>query len=149
MRATGIVRRIDDLGRVVIPKEIRRTLRIREGDPLEIFTDREGYVAFKPYRMMEGAPADTIIAAMKKLNIPGFMVDRDKELMAGRRTYQLPADFNMDSYRHYQRIDNEWSAYPVLLDGELLGSIIFRESSQDEYNIIHGIVTAMLASMEV
>ncbi len=42
MKATGIVRRIDDLGRVVIPKEIRRTLRIREGDPLEIFTDREG-----------------------------------------------------------------------------------------------------------
>ena len=43
MKATGIVRRIDDLGRVVIPKEIRRTLRIREGDPLEIFTDREKY----------------------------------------------------------------------------------------------------------
>ena len=42
MKATGIVRRIDDLGRVVIPKEIRRTLRIREGDPLEIYTDREG-----------------------------------------------------------------------------------------------------------
>ena len=42
MKATGIVRRIDDLGRVVVPKEIRRTLRIREGDPLEIFTDREG-----------------------------------------------------------------------------------------------------------
>ena len=42
MKATGIVRRIDDLGRVVIPKEIRRTLRIREGDPLEIFTDHEG-----------------------------------------------------------------------------------------------------------
>ena len=44
MKATGIVRRIDDLGRVVIPKEIRRTLRIREGDPLEIFTDREGEI---------------------------------------------------------------------------------------------------------
>ena len=42
MKATGIVRRIDDLGRIVIPKEIRRTLRIRESDPLEIFTDREG-----------------------------------------------------------------------------------------------------------
>lgn len=47
MKATGIVRRIDDLGRVVIPKEIRRTLRIREGDPLEIFTDREGEVILK------------------------------------------------------------------------------------------------------
>lgn len=49
MKATGIVRRIDDLGRVVIPKEIRRTLRIREGDPLEIFTDREGEIVLKKY----------------------------------------------------------------------------------------------------
>ena len=49
MKATGIVRRIDDLGRIVIPKEIRRTLRIREGDPLEIFTDREGKVILKKY----------------------------------------------------------------------------------------------------
>ena len=49
MKATGIVRRIDDLGRVVIPKEIRRTLRIREGDPLEIYTDTQGGVIFKKY----------------------------------------------------------------------------------------------------
>ena len=49
MKATGIVRRIDDLGRVVIPKEIRRTMRIREGDPLEIFTDREGEIILKKY----------------------------------------------------------------------------------------------------
>ena len=49
MKATGIVRRIDDLGRVVIPKEIRKTLRIREGDPLEIFTDKEGEVILKKY----------------------------------------------------------------------------------------------------
>ncbi len=49
MKATGIVRRIDDLGRVVIPKEIRRTIRIREGDPLEIFTDNDGEVVFKKY----------------------------------------------------------------------------------------------------
>ena len=49
MKATGIVRRIDDLGRVVVPKEIRRTLRIREGDPLEIFTDRNGEVILKKY----------------------------------------------------------------------------------------------------
>ncbi len=49
MKATGIVRRIDDLGRVVIPKEIRRTLRIKEGTPLEIFTDKEGEVILKKY----------------------------------------------------------------------------------------------------
>jgi AbrB family looped-hinge helix DNA binding protein len=52
MKATGIVRRIDDLGRVVIPKEIRRTMRIREGDPLEIYTDKEGGVIFKKYSQM-------------------------------------------------------------------------------------------------
>jgi len=49
LKATGIVRRIDDLGRIVIPKEIRRTLRIREGDPLEIFVDRDGEIIFKKY----------------------------------------------------------------------------------------------------
>ena len=49
MKATGIVRRIDDLGRIVIPKEIRRTLRIRESDPLEIFSDREGEIILKKY----------------------------------------------------------------------------------------------------
>ena len=53
VKATGIIRKIDDLGRVVIPKEIRRTLRIREGDPLEIYTDREGEVILKKYSMME------------------------------------------------------------------------------------------------
>jgi AbrB family transcriptional regulator (stage V sporulation protein T) len=49
VKATGIVRRLDDLGRVVIPKEIRRTLRIREGDPVEIFVDRNGEVVLKKY----------------------------------------------------------------------------------------------------
>ena len=49
LKATGVVRRIDDLGRIVIPKEIRRTLRIKEGDPLEIFTDKEGEVILKKY----------------------------------------------------------------------------------------------------
>jgi len=54
MKATGIVRRIDDLGRVVIPKEIRRTMRIREGDPLEIYPSRDGEVIFKKYSLMGG-----------------------------------------------------------------------------------------------
>lgn len=70
MKATGIVRRIDDLGRVVIPKEIRRTLRIREGDPLEIFTDREGEVILKKYSpigelgAMAGMYAESIAQTM-------------------------------------------------------------------------------------
>lgn len=49
MKATGVVRRMDDLGRIVIPKEVRRTLRIRDGDPLEIYTDRDGEIIFKKY----------------------------------------------------------------------------------------------------
>ena len=52
MKATGIIRRVDDLGRVVIPKEIRRTMGIEEGDPLEIFVD-EGSITFKPYMMID------------------------------------------------------------------------------------------------
>ena len=52
MKATGIVRRVDDLGRIVIPKEIRRTLRIREGEPLEIYTDRDGQIILKKYSPM-------------------------------------------------------------------------------------------------
>ncbi len=81
MKATGIVRRIDDLGRVVIPKEIRRTLRIREGDPLEIFTDRDGEVILKKYspisELGEFAQeyAETLHAT---LGTPAFISDRDE-----------------------------------------------------------------------
>ena len=53
MKATGIVRRVDDLGRIVIPKEIRRTLKIREGDPLEIYTEKDGGVIFRKYSPWE------------------------------------------------------------------------------------------------
>ena len=68
MKATGIVRRIDDLGRVVIPKEIRRTLRIREGDPLEIFTDRDGEVIFKKYSPM--GELGTVVAELAEALAP-------------------------------------------------------------------------------
>ena len=66
MKATGIVRRIDDLGRVVIPKEIRRTMRIREGDPLEIYTEKDGESASLvtlPQIMLKHLPkqADTVL----------------------------------------------------------------------------------------
>ena len=52
MKATGIIRRIDDLGRIVIPKEIRKTMHIRESDPLEIFTERDGDIILKKYSPM-------------------------------------------------------------------------------------------------
>lgn len=64
MKATGIVRRIDDLGRIVVPKEIRRTLRIREGDPLEIFTDREGEIILK--NIHRSVNSDSLRGSMRK-----------------------------------------------------------------------------------
>ena len=81
MKATGIVRRIDDLGRVVIPKEIRRTLRIREGDPLEIFTDREGEIILKKYSPMVELAAFAVQYAEAMAQSTGLMVciaDRDQ-----------------------------------------------------------------------
>ncbi|TMW69953.1 stage V sporulation protein T [Alteribacter natronophilus] len=80
MKATGIVRRIDDLGRVVIPKEIRRTLRIREGDPLEIFVDRDGEVILKKYSPISelGDFAQEYAEALyDSLGHPVLIADRD------------------------------------------------------------------------
>ena len=80
MKATGIVRRIDDLGRVVIPKEIRRTMRIREGDPLEIYTDREGEVIFKKYSPigeLTGFAAQYAETLHKICNMAVIICDRD------------------------------------------------------------------------
>lgn len=80
MKATGIVRRIDDLGRVVIPKEIRRTMRIREGEPLEIFVDREGEVILKKYspigELSEFAQ-EYADALAEETNHGVFILDRD------------------------------------------------------------------------
>lgn len=85
MKATGIVRRIDDLGRVVIPKEIRRTMRIREGDPLEIFTDREGEVILKKYspinELSEFANEYTE-ALYESTSFPCMICDRDSVVAA-------------------------------------------------------------------
>lgn len=81
MKATGIVRRIDDLGRVVIPKEIRRTLRLREGTPLEIFTDREGEIILKKYSPMVELTSFAIQYADAMAQSTGLMVcitDRDQ-----------------------------------------------------------------------
>ena len=80
MKATGIVRRIDDLGRVVIPKEIRRTMRIREGDPLEIYTDNNGEVIFKKYSPVGELAAfatQYAEALVKSTPFPVLICDRD------------------------------------------------------------------------
>lgn len=85
MKATGIVRRIDDLGRVVVPKEIRRTLRIREGDPMEIFTDREGEIILKKYSPIgelgsfSQQYADAVYQATK---YPVLICDKDQFIAA-------------------------------------------------------------------
>ena len=85
MKATGIVRRIDDLGRVVIPKEIRRTMRIREGDPLEIYTDREGEVIFKKYSPigeLASFSAQYAETLHKSCNMSVVITDRDAVIAA-------------------------------------------------------------------
>ena len=112
MKATGIVRRIDDLGRVVIPKEIRRTMRIREGDPLEIYTDNDGEVIFKKYSLIgELAPFASQYAEVmvKGTLLPVVICDRDhcvavagmsrKEVIERRVTQSL--EEHMESRRSY------------------------------------------------
>ena len=80
MKATGIVRRIDELGRVVIPKEIRRTLRIREGDPLEIFTDRDGEIILKKYSPigeLSDFAREYTASISQAMNMVACIVDKD------------------------------------------------------------------------
>ena len=85
MKATGIVRRIDDLGRIVIPKEIRRTLRLHEGVPMEIFTDREGEIILKKYSPMAemGMHAKQYAEALAQVSGRGVLItDRDQVIAA-------------------------------------------------------------------
>ncbi len=80
MKATGIVRRIDELGRVVIPKEIRRTMRIRENEPLEIYTERDGEIIFKKYSPIGGISASSAQCAeaiSKSSGCPVAVCDKD------------------------------------------------------------------------
>lgn len=85
MKATGIVRRIDELGRVVIPKEIRRTLRIREGDPLEIFTDRDGEIILKKYSPigeMSDFAQEFVLALHQTFGLQAVICDKDAIIAA-------------------------------------------------------------------
>ncbi|MBQ7003082.1 MAG: AbrB/MazE/SpoVT family DNA-binding domain-containing protein [Oscillospiraceae bacterium] len=149
MKATGIVRRIDDLGRVVIPKEIRRTMRIREGDPLEIYTSNDGEVIFKKYsaigEMSENA--GQVADIMHKLaGCPVVVFDRDhvvatsgvtkkefnerrvspelEELMESRRQF-----FAEDGSRTFYAVEGvEHSALacmPILSSGDVTGAVTF------------------------
>ena len=150
MKATGIVRRIDDLGRVVIPKEIRRTMRIREGDPLEIFTDREGEVIFKKYSPIGEMNSFAQQYAETLYKTCGFGVvitDRDSVIACSgvpKKEYfekRLSADLekiteNRTPYRYSEGdrklaiIDDASGthfiscAVPIVADGDIIGAVV-------------------------
>ena len=124
MKATGIVRRIDDLGRVVIPKEIRRTMRIREGDPLEIYTDNDGEVIFKKYSPIgELSPfaAQYADVLSKNLALPVLVSDRDhiiaaagisrREMLERRVSHQL--EEIMENRQVYSLSPSQKKVYPI------------------------------------
>ena len=150
MKATGIVRRIDDLGRVVIPKEIRRTMRIREGDPLEIYTSREGEVIFKKYSLLGGVEdfaaelcetmsrstgsvcavtdRDTVIAVAGggKRELLGKRITPELErIMEGRKIYQYTGDGHPLSVTEGNDTLLTTVAAPILAEGDLLGLVLF------------------------
>ena len=150
MKATGIVRRIDDLGRVVIPKEIRRTMRIREGDPLEIYTSRDGEVIFKKYSLLGGVEdfAGQLCETMSRsTGCICAVTDRDtvisvagggkRELLGKRITSEL--EQIMENRRIYQYTGEGAPipvcdgtdklvtnvAAPILSEGDVLGCVAF------------------------
>ena len=153
MKATGIVRRIDDLGRIVIPKEIRRTMRIREGDPLEIYTDRDGEVIFKKYSPMGeiGSFSAQLCETLNKTtNHSVIICDRDtvisasgtpkKDLMEKRISEDI--ERQVESRGQYMYRQNDRKIYivdgidkyyatiiaPIITEGDISGSVVFVSS---------------------
>jgi AbrB family transcriptional regulator (stage V sporulation protein T) len=149
MKATGIVRRIDDLGRVVIPKEIRRTLRIREGDPLEIYTDTDGEVIFKKYSPVgEMSPFAAQYAEVlsRTSALPTLVCDRDhvvaaagvskkeylerrvtpmlEELMETRRSYTVHKG-DTGALLAVEGVDRPAAvAFPIIAAGDVTGAVL-------------------------
>ena len=178
MKATGIVRRIDDLGRVVIPKEIRRTMRIREGDPLEIYTSRDGEVIFKKYSLLGGVEdfaADLCETMSRSTGSICAVTDRDtiiavaggsrRELMGKRISQELESI--MDNRRIYQRASDSAAvpvsdgtdtlrvcvAAPILAEGDLLGLVLFisttdAAATETEYKLAQTIAAFLGRHME-
>lgn len=110
MKATGIVRRIDDLGRVVIPKEIRRTMRIREGDPLEIYTDNDGEVVFKKYSPvgeMTAFASQYAEVMSRACGMPVLICDRDHVVATAgipkKDTYERRISPELESLLEHRR----------------------------------------------
>ena len=156
MKATGIVRRIDELGRVVIPKEIRRTQRIRQGDALEIFTDSNGEVVFKKYSPLLGLGQLSAVYAevlAKDLGMPVMVCDRDelvavtgprrtelngraisdalRKLLAMRAVYTAPADADR-RLRALERGDRQvLCAAPIVARGDVEGGVLLLGTAAD------------------
>lgn len=153
MKATGIVRRIDDLGRVVIPKEIRRTLRIRESDPLEIFTDREGEIILKKYSPLGelGSFAKEYAESLALVSNHGVCItDRDQIIAAAggvrRESIGAPISGQLEEIMHGRELfltdaaprnpikltgddiesDHPQVICPILCEGDVIGSVILR-----------------------
>ena len=132
MKATGIVRRIDDLGRVVIPKEIRRTLRIREGDPLEIFTDREGEIILKKYSPIGelGTFAKEYADSLGQvLGLPVCICDRDTVIAAaGENRENQQAEAGHKKFVGLVEEDIEQTGSeticPIIAEGDAIGAVI-------------------------
>ncbi|MDR0446119.1 MAG: AbrB/MazE/SpoVT family DNA-binding domain-containing protein [Oscillospiraceae bacterium] len=150
MKATGIVRRIDDLGRVVIPKEIRRTMRIREGDPLEIFTEKDGEVIFKKYSPIgEWSETASLLCEAMSRTSERFTAIADRDVyiavsgVSKRELHEkhISAEIEriMEARRFYQRTGGEGgaplvdgydkfsadAAAPIISGGDVLGCVIF------------------------
>lgn len=154
MKATGIVRRIDDLGRIVIPKEIRRTLHIRESDPLEIFTDREGQVILKKYSPIGEMTTFAKQYAESLAQVSGhaaLIADRDqfiaaaggyKQLVNKSVSKQLEEKVNNREMllatrgdRNFISICNEageeylhQAIAPIICEGDIIGSVVLLEN---------------------
>ena len=149
MKATGIVRRVDDLGRIVIPKEIRRTLRIREGDPLEIYTEKDGGVIFRKYSPMGDLQESAAQMCQSIGSATGYMAaicDRDsiialhglprKELMDKPNSPQLEKLMEKRSPYLYHAGEPQipaadgmekyhlGAAAPILSQGDLMGCVM-------------------------
>lgn len=150
MKATGIVRRIDDLGRVVIPREIRRNLGIHENDLLEIFINEDGGVVFRPCSMMEGTPARLLYRAMKKFGIAGFVVDTRNNVLAGSPTIKIPFDFDAeDLVSGTKPIVDGWSATPIWAEEDIVGAVIFCSRRSEVRSIVENIATTISVMLDM
>ena len=127
MKATGIIRRVDDLGRVVIPKEIRRTLKIREGDPLEIFLEDNECVCFKKYSALGSMDDETLRIALTMGRNSGLrpiaIYDRDTKLR-GMENFPSYVPNEWERENKPFAYNNTYGVYPIITDGERMGYVV-------------------------